>query len=555
MEEKINAPSVITEKKVSFTALEQLGFFMLFWLIAFLFYSQTGTSRFLDYLDNWAFAYDEYEWSGFKSAYQVVSVHYVYHFFTYTLYRFFGFNIWIWTAVFTFFHALNAFLIWKIASVILEKSKRGRSWRISIAAALIFLVSPYQTEVVAWGPTIHYLICCGLLLLSVLLLIRYTETNALKTFIIILALFTVAWFTHEIAIVFPVIAFVVMCYKKWHREFLRVARVVGVLILFGFLFFVFNRLILGQWIGHYGAETHLNFSLAQLGSAWLKYLLKYLFLLDAEIFSSISSSIYKFSDTPLAGWFFLIAVFVFGVVFIYRTYSDTTVVRAWMMFLLLFFVAVVPVFNLYFPTWINIQGDRLGYLASAFFSLFAAFLILSFSRQLRYPLFFALFISEISFLQTNIQSWRKASIVSESLEQNFNQFEAKKIYMLAVPDNFRGAYMYRLTGLQPLAENIEKRHGVNMQDKFVEVTKFNMLTAEDKVMVEVINDFSLKVTLEKWENLFLKNSQGASDFETEEFKVELDEWGHSYTITFKQKETNAVYMYASGMEWKTVEGF
>jgi hypothetical protein len=536
----------------------QAVYFFLLWFVAASVYINTSHSRFLDYLDNWAFIYDEHGWSGFSGMYQIVSLHYVYHFFTFVLYHYFGFNVWLWTAVFTFLHALNAFLIGKLASVVLIENHNSDKRQIlfaSIGATFLFLLNPYQTEAVAWGPTIHYLLSCGLLLGALLFFADYTKTGALQSFIATLVLFMLALFTLEIALIFPGIAALWLCYKKvspFSRKFLGICFSFFILIA---VFFLMNRLLLGKWIGHYGAETHLQISLAQLGNAWSKYLAKYLLLMQFFSLGDIKNIVYKTLDTTFAGWVSFFAVIISILSFIFLSGRNNAKPRAWVMFLLMFFIAVVPVFNLYFPSWINIQGDRLGYFASAFFSLFFIFFIMNLKRPVNYIIFSIALCFHIYFLWQNIQSWRSAAIISQSLEEKFKWFDAPHVYILNMPDNFNGANMYRLTGIKPFTKNLEKRHGIDMEGKITDILKYNMQAESDSASVDIIDSTTLQLTLSRWGSWFWRFGQGADNYETEDFKVDIDEWHHSYKVTFYNKKPGAVYLYHAGSEWRKVEGF
>ena len=95
----------------------------------------------------------------------------------YLLYTIFGLNGLPWYLIFCSLHAFNAFLSYIIFSRLFQQYKIKRAASISLIGALLFLLSPYQTEVLVWRACLNYLLVTAFILLSLFSLIRYLETE------------------------------------------------------------------------------------------------------------------------------------------------------------------------------------------------------------------------------------------------------------------------------------------------------------------------------------------------------------------------------------------
>ncbi|GIV34917.1 MAG: hypothetical protein KatS3mg031_2452 [Chitinophagales bacterium] len=529
------------------------------WAFSLLIYAGHSHARFLDYLDRWAFFYAQYGFKGILDEYQNVSLLYVYHFFQYLLFRLAGFHGVVWNAVFTLLHALNALMAARLFSFYGQKLYPGNALVGAWLVAALVVISPYQTEVLAWGPTIHYLLTGFLVLLAVEMTLRFAVTGKMRFAALSAYAFFIGLFTHEMMLMLPLLLFIVLTVSPRilqmpERWWLLYTRLGSLLILPVIIFFVSNKYLLGKWIGHYGASTHLHFSVSGMGSSALKYVAKYLTLASCWP-EELKNPFYQFLDTTRAGYLFAaFCMILFAIIMLRLLWPK---VQLMLLFFLLFLSSLLPVLNLYFPYWIPIMGDRLGYVASLFFSPFLVTLLFLLPRFVRWILVVLFYAAAGCCLHTHVYAWKKAGAIATALEQNFPYTEASAIFILALPENYKGAPMYRLTEekTQPLAENIKKRTGKDLNGVVYEVVKYNMMAPDDSVSVEIVNDSTLKVTLSAWGRWFWRYNAGASDYDTDEYSVDVDDLAHSYTIRFKNKKPDALYIYQTGNTWRKVTGF
>ena len=116
------------------------------------------------------------------------------------------------------------------------------------------------------------------------------------------------------------------------------------------------------------------------------------------------------------------------------------------------------------------------------------------------------------------------------------------MFRASAPDNF-------------FARTIALKTGKDFEKKVSEILEYNMMTLSDSVTVEKISDSELKVTFAQWGNWWWSNGIGASDYSTPEYDVKIDEWSHSYLLSFKNKPANAVYLYQCGEHWRELKEF
>jgi hypothetical protein len=162
----------------------------------------------------------------------------------------------------------------------------------------------------------------------------------------------------------------------------------------------------------------------------------------------------------------------------------------------------------------------------------------------------------VQFLHVNTQAWASNKVIQTSLLQSFSAEKADHIYLLNVPDNFNGSYMFRsFAPDNSFAETLWLKEGMDIRPKVTQVLSYNMIKLNDGVSVEVVDSNSLKVTFNQWGNWWWQGGIGAANYSTADFTVVIDEWSHSYTISFKTKKSNAVYLYQDGGIWKKVGGF
>jgi hypothetical protein len=203
-----------------------------------------------------------------------------------------------------------------------------------------------------------------------------------------------------------------------------------------------------------------------------------------------------------------------------------------------------------------IEGDRLGYLASAFIFLSLCVFLFSIYRKGAFIIVLLFSVISVFLLNKNLASWKNAGIIQNALEKNFKWEDADRLFILNIPDNFNGAYLYRDNGSSSKFKTaLQLKENTIIKGDVYEILQFNMTSLDNGIITETIDSLTLKVSFEQWGNWWWRGGIGASDYENELYKVDIDEWSHAYIITFKQKRPEDIFIYQTGNSWQQVKGF
>lgn len=539
--------------------IKNIALFIAFWCITVFFYYETRGGGLVTDSLGWFMNYDSAGWRGLPVAFNDKALHYVYHLVYFPLYKAFHFWGWGWLLVYSFLHALNAALAYCLFNRILKPVMPADYKMIACIGSLLFLVSPYQTEPVVWSACIHYLVAVALLLSAFLLLLKYCQSPELRLVWLFYACFLLALLSLEIALAFPLMLLVFILF--WHPGILfaqtRMALlkifVLPLFVLAG-AYFMMNKLLLGSWVGHYGAAAHLNFDMALLSSNFNKYAAKF-FWYSQFLPYKYRHCLYQIFEQrqvallTLAFYTCITAPVLFDVI---KTRQER---KAMAVIFLLFALALSPILNLYFSYLLNTEGDRMSYFASIFAYPLMIMAVFSFLPKIKYLLAGTLVLLSIRFLMVNTESWKYAAAISSALVEKFNRTDASHVYILNLPDNFRGVYMFRKFGAESaLSEHLLLRRKIDLRGKITEVVNYNMMTPDDSVRVVAESDRKIKLEFAQWGNWFWNNGIGAMNYRNDDYSFEMDAWGHAYTLTFHSvPDSGSVILFQCGSEWRELK--
>lgn len=538
--------------------LQTLIAFIFFFCAALLAYCSTAGTGFVTDEIGWFETYNSYGWKGLLDAFGDKSLHFVYHLFGFTLWRLFKFNGSGWMLVFVILHAAVATAAFHLFRSIFSKIQAVKAGLISFTGAVLFLLSPYQTEVLVWYACVHYLVCTLLVLLALQFFINFLEKGNGKSIVAFYVLFIVAVFTLEISFCVPFIlaAFIVL-FPLQHYAVQNKIKLCLLFVLPSFAavagYFLLSKFLRGNFAGHYGADTHFNFSIPLLTANLFSYSAK-VFALAQFWPHEKREALYNIFQNKAQ---IFAAVSALALVCLACRYRKLPVAFKAALFLLASFaLALSPVLNLFFYFITNVEGDRFTYLASVFGAQLIAFSLITFLSYAGWIAAFVFIFFQLKFLSVNTESWKNNCVVRQSLLEKFEHQNASHIFILNLPDNYRGTYMFR-TFLpdNSFAETYKLMYGRGFESRTTQVLSYNMNSIDDSVVVEKISDNELKVTLAQWGNWWWAGGKGAVSYSTNNYSVAIDEWNHSYTIHFKAKIPGAVYLYQCGREWRKVEGF
>lgn len=532
---------------------------LLFWGITLAAYYPTAGAGFVTDTLGWFASYQKYGWKGIAFAFGDHSLHYVYHFFGFLLYKIFGWNSYGWYAAFTLLHAsvgaLGYFLIIRLLSAVNISYGTG----IAFNSSMLFLLSPYQTEVLVWYACSHYLLCSILVLLAMHSFLNYLEEQKPQNLLWFYTCFMLSVFTLEISFCFPLFvgAFIALAphsiiglQKRVKLSALFVAPAIAMVVVY----FLLSKFLKGNTAGHYGTAVHFNLSPALLAGNFSKYCLK-LWGLSQFYAHSLRMQFYNFFEKPFFLYIFIsLSTSILAMLVAMKSKLNDSL-RLLLLFFAGFIFALAPVVNLYFTSIIRIEGDRFSYLPSLFAYATLTFAAFAIFRKAAYPVLAIYLLINVYCLQKNIGAWHNNREVSLSLQDDFKWNDAPHIDILNLPDNFDGAYMFR--GLPPdnfFAKTIDLKYGKQLEQKCELILQYNMNFTTDSFTVEKVDENTLQLKFAQYGAWWWLGGIGAGNYETDNYAVNIDEWGTAI-ISFKKKTPGTVYLYQCGTHWKQVQGF
>lgn len=522
--------------------------FLVFWSITILLYYDTRNAGFVTDFIGWKQHFNNNTFlsvingdaNHIKSFYQFT------HLLMYLITAIVGLHAFPWFIIFSLFFSLNAFLFFLIFIKIFSDLKLPNYFPIALTGVLMFMLSPYQVEVMVWRASFHYLTSFAMMLTIVYLLLLYIDNSHPKYWVWSLIIFLFSVFALEFFLFTPfvVLVFILFQWINFPTRF----NLTKLLLRFVYLplliivgYFLLYKITYNKWIAHYGVQSHIQLFSPESFAAYAKYLVKYIGFARYYDYS-IKNILFFFLDIPVLTWWItagLVAFCATGLVF----FKKMTIRNRLIFFSIsVFFMLLIPVITLYFSYILLSENDRLGYMASAF--LFMAFsLLLSYLPRKFFYLFSATFILISTGLTIKTNGlWKNseilfASIVKNGIWKNINQ----PVLFLNVPDNLQGVPMFRTwdNDVPSVAEAINV-YGKKKQLSYpiIEVGKYNITSPDNGVHVKMISDAEIIVVFNQWGNWWWNEGRGASDYETENFRVEFNYkgCGNCYKLTLKNKK-------------------
>ncbi len=471
-------------------------------------------------------------------------------------YKLFGLATLPWFFLFTAFHSLNAWLLFHLTRQLIERASPFIApFLPAIAVAVLFLIQPYHVEVIIWKVCIHYLLNTSSILGMLLLLLSGTKGRSPAYWIIFHGLFVLALFSLELAFAFPLILLGTLAWlareEGWTRSAFR--QTAGAILLpqaaLMALYFIWNRIRLGTWIGHYGEEVHMRISLDELISHTLNYFLKYLLYTRDWVYEWKG----YLGDWPLrdtntlyiaAGIAFLLLA---GMMLLSARMDRLARTATWA--IIIFFLALSPVLTLYFAWEGYSENDRYGYLASAFFLIGLVLVLWQLPRSISLAMVGLLIVVQVKLITANIDRWRQGQRVFASLLADY-QWEGKSdVYILGMPDNYEGINLFR--GFIPgegIQDALRWVGGKPQKGNLTEIAAFVMRNPLDGINVNRVDSLNYAVSFNQWGNWFVRKGLGAADYENEDVKVDFTEGG--YRLTFNRHVPGRTLLYSEGGRWK-----
>lgn len=479
-------------------------------------------------------------WRGFLHSYDFSSIYYFHDLISIICFELFGHNNYLWYLMALILHSSSCYFFYRFIQNILKYAEINFAKEIAFFSSILFLVGAYNCENIFWIATYHYQF--SVLYFSVGLYYisqkksEFSRYNFIKLFIPFVPMLTM----HELVFIFP---FAFFCTWFYFNQKFNFRKILLFLLPFGLSEIVIlglTKYIKGSFIPHYGVEHLQNHSLYSFFYTLYQYTIKLIFLIHNYEYQ-IREKIYDVSQLTMI--FIFSIVFVSICLFVYYNRNNKLKINGLSLLSILLILFFLPVSNMYFMWHFPIQNDRLGYFLSIF--LFAIFIFILFDvlgKKLATLIVLFFIISNVYFLRKNIGVIQHAIIFSETtLKNSYDYYKDKNPYILNLPFNYKGFYIYRKKHRLNSARRFYDKQEIEFN--YVASMPFNSLS--DSVLISKINDstFNMRLVGDGW---FMYNDVGASDYETEKIKFNVDEWNKNALIILKNYKSVSPILYCTG---------
>ena len=343
------------------------------------------------------------------------------------------------------FHAINAFFVFLLFRRLYQLFLMREGGTLAFLTACLFLVLPSHTESVSWisGRTDVLATTFGLAAtVSFVHLLSGRSTLLMYLSILCVAL---ALLAKECAVVVPIVwiilflAYIVLSRRRPAPH--APLAIAGALVCLA-AYFTLRRFAIGHFIGGYGTQKHLSLlNAGTLNNVYIFAVRTFLPAMTVRIFKIVTSK-------PA----FLISGFITGAVvctlLVQRIHLHSKrwieVATLALSLILCAGVSLVPVLSMWFSLF-DTQSERFFYLPSVFTSGLAVLVasIVARSRRGTVILMTVLIVLETVALQWVNRRWIAASRLTERIAGEVAEMNPRDVFILNVPDNIGGAYVFR----------------------------------------------------------------------------------------------------------------
>jgi hypothetical protein len=219
-------------------------------------------------------------------------------------------------------------------------------------------------------------------------------------------------------------------------------------------------------------------------------------------------------------------------------------------------VFIIPVTNLYFYYLQYSENDRYTYLAIAFLGMWVLSLFWSTGRWIGKALVLLLIVGCLWGTITLVRIWEKSTTAYWQHIETFPKPQASAVFLLNVPDNYRGTFMFRNIGGDSAFEEVYRylpagKAGISKQDftgRMYDVFQYNMTDLSNDFIVTRESENRIKVEFAQWGNWWWRNGVGAEKYSNEEYTAWPE--GKWYYVEFKKPLTDAEVLYNTPEGWK-----
>jgi hypothetical protein len=493
-------------------------------------------------------------WFEFLHCFGFPALQQLLHLILYIFYNIFNANGLPWYLLFTSLHIVNAVLlkqlVGKLAGRLQLPSPEWAAW----AAALLFALSPYQTEVLVWRVCLNFLLSGLFVLASLHFALRWFDSGARRHWWGAQLVLVAALFTFELGLVIPALSTFLLWLLPGEKGsfFKRFGVLAGVQWAIVAAYFLLNKIVLGAWVGHYGEAVHLRFVPAELAANFWRYTAK-LGLFGRYLDLPVKQAVFGALDQPFWYWGLSGLLAVGLAIAWWRRERLPARLRLAVFFLTAFGLALAPIINLYFNNLMRIDGDRYVYLASMFFWAFAATAVFSLPRKWAALVTVGLLLISVRLLFKTNQRWIESTRIYYALLDDYRWQKEAHVFLLNLPDNYQGAPMFRDHSMKnrALADPLHYLSGKKPAGEVYEVAQYNLASPGDGVQVQQDSAGLLSVQFLQTGNWWWRGGIGALPYEKQGYRFEPGDG--KYMLYLDSIPPGAVFLIQKGSNWEAVD--
>ncbi len=527
--------------------------FAFFYVLTLIFYFPSRNAGFLTDFIGFEANYAKCGFIHYYDCSLMPNLRYFQHLFSYILWKTVGSNTIYWYLLYCFFHALAAYLGFKVLHKLYQLYKIEQAFLIAFASSFLFLISPYQAEVVVWRVCIQYCFVSIALSLNILILLSYFNEEKTSKAIIAFLIFAVSMFAIEQAAAIPIVLFLLTIIINWNGNKPLVKKSILRFSLPQFLFigiyFLLSKILYGKWIMHYGASAYNNLFSLKTYSNFFSYIFKYVFLLRCIENESLKEKIFSTINHPISIILLSIVAIILFYNLIKNWLQNKLFADIYLILIVLYVATMLPVIQLYNPIMLLSENDRVGYISSMFIFAMLSLWLLNKRHKIFYFIFGCILFFNAYFLLKMVHYWNISNNIAYSFGKNFNYYDRKEIIILGIPDNYKGIWALRADN-SALKEFIEFKLHKKVNATIDEVANYNQTAYENGVHVKQENDSTLYVTFKQYGNWWWKGGLGMSSYENEKYKVTTDEWCGYHLLIKNKHQHNYTIIYPDNLQWK-----
>jgi hypothetical protein len=494
-----------------------------------------------------------------RSHFKVKSLYHFTQLCTWLFYQIFQANHWAWHILQVSLHALNCTLLFIFSKRLFTDSGLPKSNMILLSGCLLFCVSPYVSEVIVWESAFHYLLGFLLFCCNILIAQKYLYQPKKKYVLLSALVYLLATFSIELFYISPLFILALAFYYRFildynlaHVKQLLTRLLLPQLVLL-LLHFVLVKLAFGHWLPHINGDNLLATDFKIILSKPLKYLLQALLLLRFYPLD-IKQYVYKLCENALVLVVFYTSFFTMLWVLLRKIKSRNPSQSLIALYLILTALPLSLVCGLWFSDFFWVIYDRYAYFFLGFFFLLSSLAVYAvFRNKIIFGcLILCLILANVIITFKVNLKWGATAHVTDCLMKTLPKSTDKIVLLLNVPQCMNGIAMIGAGDEQVTMQMYNLFYKPTINYPLYDVCGYNILSLKDGAHVQVLNDSTIRVTLNQWGSWWWYNDNGAISYEHQCYSVKMIDYAHVYELTLKQNKQKYLLLFQVGDKWKSV---